>query len=101
MPKIDSRPLDFRADVVPSQGEAFLISVPDAEHLALQSGFVRNQLEAETLREIEARIRCAKLLNRLPCPTGDDEVASGLREMDAGRQSKRWVRCSALISIRT
>jgi regulator of nucleoside diphosphate kinase len=88
MPKIASKPHDPRADVVPSQSEAYLISVPDAERLALQSRFVRNPLEADILSEIEARIRCATLLEPSAVPrdlvTMNSRVV--LRDVDTGRQ---------------
>lgn len=70
------------------QVEPFLITVPDAERLALQSRFVRNQLEAEILNELEARIRSATLLKPSAVPgdlvTMNSQVV--LREVDTGRQ---------------
>ena len=68
--------------------EPFLISVPDAERLALQSRFVRNQFEAEILSELGARIRRATLLEPSAVP-GDLVTMNSrvvLREVDTGRQ---------------
>ncbi len=77
---------DSRADEVPSDG--FLITVPDAERLSLQSRFVRNQFEAEILSDLEARIRRAALLDPAMAPsdlvTMNSKVV--LRELDTGRQ---------------
>ncbi len=44
------------------QTEPFVLSIPDAERLALQARFVRNKLEAEILTDMEARIGRATLL---------------------------------------
>jgi len=68
--------------------EPCLISIPDAERLVLQSRFVRNQLEAEILSDIEARIRRATLLE--PSAVSGDLVTMNsrvvLREVDTCRQ---------------
>jgi regulator of nucleoside diphosphate kinase len=69
-------------------GAQFLISVPDSERLLLQSRFVRNQLEAEILNELEARIRSARVLDPSAVPadlvTMNSQVL--LRDVDSGRQ---------------
>jgi regulator of nucleoside diphosphate kinase len=65
-----------------------LITVPDAERLGIQSGFVRNQLEAVLLSDLEARIRQATLLDPADVPpdlvTMNSRVLLG--ELDTGRQ---------------
>jgi regulator of nucleoside diphosphate kinase len=68
--------------------EPCLISIPDAERLVLQSRFVRNQLEAGILSDIEARIRRATLLEPSAVP-GDLVTMNSrvvLREVDTCRQ---------------
>jgi regulator of nucleoside diphosphate kinase len=64
-----------------------LFTVPDAERLLIQSGFVRNQLEAELLSELEARVRQAILLDPADVPA--DLVTTNsqllLRDVDTGR----------------
>ena len=68
--------------------EPCVISIPDAERLVLQSRFVRNQLEAEILSDIEARIRRATLLEPSAVP-GDLVTMNSrvvLREVDTCRQ---------------
>jgi regulator of nucleoside diphosphate kinase len=64
------------------------ISVPDAERLLLQSRFVRNQLEAVVLRDLESLIRNATTLDPSAVPpdlvTMNSQVV--LREVDSGRQ---------------
>jgi hypothetical protein len=50
------------------QTEPFVLSIPDAERLVLQSRFVRNKFEAEILSDIEARIRRATLLEPAAAP---------------------------------
>jgi regulator of nucleoside diphosphate kinase len=80
--------LDTRAhDTSPETG-TILISVPDAERLALQCRFVTTRLEAEILSEIEALIRRATLLEPAAVPrdlvTMNSRVV--LRDLDTGRQ---------------
>jgi regulator of nucleoside diphosphate kinase len=79
--------LERYADEVSSQSAPFLISVPDAERLMLQSRFVRNQLEAEILSDLEVRIRAAKRLDPSAVPpnlvTMNSQVI--LRDVDTGR----------------
>ncbi len=86
MPTITPEHFEVNEPVI--QAEPFLISVPDAERLALQSRFVRNQFEAEILEEIGARIRRATLLEPSAVPrdlvTMNSRVV--LRETDTGRQ---------------
>lgn len=83
-------PNDLHGDVIgpASLAEPLLITIPDAERLALQSRFVRNQPEAEILSEIEARIRRATLLEPSAVPadlvTMNSRVA--LRDVETGRQ---------------
>ncbi len=81
--------LDGQADEVSSQPGPFLISVPDAERLMLQSRFVRNRLEAEILSDLEARIRTAKLLD--PSDVPPDLVTMNsravLRDVNSGAQT--------------
>jgi regulator of nucleoside diphosphate kinase len=82
--------LEGHADEVsPHSGVPFLISVPDAERLLLQSRFVRNQLEAAILSDLEARIRTAKLLD--PSAVPPDLVTMNsrivLRDADSGCQT--------------
>ena len=81
-------PEHFEVDEPATQTEPFLISVPDAERLALQSRFVRNQFEAEILGEIGARNRRATLLEPSAVPGDLVTMNSGvvLREVDTGRQ---------------
>lgn len=62
MPTTTPDHFDTDVDAAAARTEQLFISVPDAERLALQSRFVRNQLEAEILSEIGARIRRATLL---------------------------------------
>ncbi|MCL5743841.1 MAG: GreA/GreB family elongation factor [Acidobacteria bacterium] len=75
-----------RADEVSAGG--FLVTVPDAERLLLQSRFVKNQVEAGILDELESRIRQATLLDPSTAPpdlvTMNSTVA--LRDLDTGRQ---------------
>lgn len=79
--------LDQRTDGASAQQVPLLFTVPDAERLLLQSGFVRNQLEAQLLRELEARVRQATLLD--PADVPPDLVTMNsrvlLRESDTGR----------------
>jgi len=68
--------------------EPCVISIPDAERLVLQSRFVRNQLEAEILSDIAARIRRATLLEPSAVP-GDLVTMNSrvvLREVDTCRR---------------
>lgn len=64
------------------------ISVPDAERLLLQSRFVRNQLEAVVLRDLESLVSNATTLDPSAVPpdlvTMNSQVV--LREVDSGRQ---------------
>ena len=55
--------LDQRTDGASALPVPLLFTVPDPERLLVQSGLVRNQLEAELLRELEARVRQATLLH--------------------------------------
>jgi hypothetical protein len=75
MPTATPDHFDTDIDVAAPRTEPFFISVPDAERLALQSRFVRNQLEAEILSEIGARIRRATLLE--PSNVPGDLVTKG------------------------
>jgi regulator of nucleoside diphosphate kinase len=80
----------FDADVVGpvSRIEPFLISVPDAERLAVQSRFVRNRCEAEILSDIETRIQRATLLEPSAVP-GDLVTMNSrvvLREPETGQR---------------
>ncbi len=88
MPTITPDNLNGEIETAALQTEPFLISIPDAERLALQSRFVKNQFEAEMLSEIEARIRRAILLEPSAVPgnlvTMNSRVV--LREVGAGRQ---------------
>jgi regulator of nucleoside diphosphate kinase len=76
------------ADEPVAQSAPFVISLPDAERLALQSRFVKNQLEAEILSDIEARIERAALLEPDAVPpdlvTMNSRVV--LRDVDTGRR---------------
>jgi regulator of nucleoside diphosphate kinase len=79
---------DHCSDETPRQTEPLFFSIPDAERLALQSRFVRNQIEAEILSAIGARIRDATLLEPSAVP-GDLVTMNSrvvLREVGAGRQ---------------
>jgi len=75
-------------DGVRPRNEPLVLSIPDAERLALQSRFVKNQVEAEILSDIEARILDATLLEPSAVPrdlvTMNSRVV--LREVDSGRQ---------------
>jgi regulator of nucleoside diphosphate kinase len=88
MPTITSDHLDTDVDGAASRSKPDLITVPDAERLALQSRFVRNQLEAEILSEIGERIRRATLLEPSAVP-GDLVTMNSrvvLREVETGRR---------------
>ena len=88
MSTINPDHFDTEVEGAASQIEPYLITIPDAERLALQSRFVRNQLEAEILSEIGARIRRATLLEPSAAP-GDLVTMNSrvvLREVDTGRQ---------------
>jgi regulator of nucleoside diphosphate kinase len=80
--------LNSRADEPVAQGAPLVISVPDAERLGLLSRFVKNQLEAEILIDIEARIGRAALLEPDAGPpdlvTMNSRVV--LRDVDTGRR---------------
>ena len=68
--------------------EPLVLSIPDAERLLLQSRFVRNQLEAEILSDIEDRIQRATVLEPSAVP-GDLVTINSrivLREVDTCRQ---------------
>ncbi len=89
MGTVMAAPPGNRADEIRRAAVAqFLVSVPDAERLLLQSRFVKNQLEAELLRDLEARIRGAQLLEPSLVPpdlvTMNSQVL--LREVDDGRE---------------
>jgi regulator of nucleoside diphosphate kinase len=88
MPTTTPDHFDTDVDAAAPRTEPLLISVPDAERLALQSRFVRNRVEAEILGEIEARILRATLLE--PSSVPEDLVTMNsrvvLREVDTGRQ---------------
>lgn len=68
MAAIIAGPPDTHSGETGLQTETLLISVPDAERLALQWRFVKSRLEAEILSEIEARIRQATLLDPAAVP---------------------------------
>ena len=68
MPTIAVNSHETSVDGARPQTEPSVISIPDAERLVLQSRFVRNQLEAEILSDIEARIRRATLLEPSAVP---------------------------------
>ncbi|MEO8341689.1 MAG: GreA/GreB family elongation factor [Nitrospirota bacterium] len=69
MSTIASGLFDSHADEVsPDSDVPFLVSLPDAERLMLQSRFVRNQFEAVMLSDLEASIRTAKLLDPSAVP---------------------------------
>jgi regulator of nucleoside diphosphate kinase len=80
--------LKARADEPVAQSALFLISVLDAERLGLQSRFVKNQLEAEILSDLETRIRRAALLEPDAVPpdlvTMNSRVV--LRDVETGRR---------------
>ncbi len=80
--------VDALADAAPAQRGPHLMSLPDAERLGLQSRFVKSQVEAEILRDIEDRIRRATLLEPSAVPadlvTMNSQVA--LRDVDTGRR---------------
>jgi regulator of nucleoside diphosphate kinase len=59
---------DQPADRISAELGRFLFTVPDAERLQIQSGFVRNQLEAELLCDLESRISQATLLDPADVP---------------------------------
>lgn len=88
MPTTTPDHFDTDVEAAAARTERLFISVPDAERLALQTRFVRNQLEAEILSEIGARIRGATLLKPSNVP-GDLVTMNSrvvLREVDTGRQ---------------
>lgn len=88
MPTASPDDLDTHDDGAASQREQFLISIPDAERLSLQSRFVRNRFEAEILGDIETRIRSGTLLDPSAVP-GDLVTMNSrvvLREVETGRQ---------------
>ena len=80
--------LDIHADETGPQAETLLISIPDAERLALQCRFIKSQLEAEILSEIDARMRRATLLDPGAVPrdlvTMNSRVV--LRDVDTEQQ---------------
>ncbi len=80
--------LNAYARQIRSQPGRLFITVPDAERLLLQSRFVRNQLEAEILADIEALIMRATLVDPAAAPpdlvTMNSTIA--LREVDTGNQ---------------
>jgi regulator of nucleoside diphosphate kinase len=88
MPQTAAGPLDKRADVLSAQPDAFLVTIPDAERLSLQSRFVTNQFEAEILSGLEARIRTAQLLDPSAVPrdlvTMNSRVV--VRDVDTGER---------------
>jgi regulator of nucleoside diphosphate kinase len=67
---------------------SFFFTVPDAERLLIQSGFVRNQIEAELLCELESRISQATLLD--PADVPPDLVTMNsrllLRDVETGHR---------------
>lgn len=88
MPTIAPNSHDTHIDGGPPPSEPFFLSIPDAKRLLLQSRFVRNQLEAELLSDIEARIRRATVLEPSAVP-GDLVTMNSrvvLREVDTCRQ---------------
>ena len=88
MPTIALNDHETSVDGARTQTEPFVLSIPDAERLVLQSRFVRNRLEAEILSDIEARIQRATLLEPAAVP-GDLVTMNSrvvLREVDTCRQ---------------
>ncbi len=77
----------YADQICPRPGRVF-ITVPDAERLLLQSRFVKCQLEAEILADIEALIMRATLVDPADAPpdlvTMNSTIA--LREVDTGNQ---------------
>jgi regulator of nucleoside diphosphate kinase len=65
-----------------------VLGIPDAERLLLQSRFVRNQLEAEILGDIEDRIRRATVLEPSAVPRDLVTINSRvvIREVNTCRQ---------------
>ena len=89
MPTSTAGPSEAPTDgVTQNAGAQFLVSAPDAERLLLQSGFVRNQLEAEILSELEVRIRGAHSLDPSAVPVDLVTMNSKilLRDVVSGRQ---------------
>jgi len=88
MPVATPGPLSNHAGEASSLPDPFLLSVPDAERLLLQSRFVRNPLEAAILVDLEARIHRAVLLDPSAVPpdlvTMNSQVV--LRDVDGGGQ---------------
>jgi hypothetical protein len=90
MPTTTPDHFDTDVDAAVRRTEPLLISVPDAERLALQSRFVRNQFEAEILSEICERIRRATLLEPSAVP-GDLVTMNSrvvLREVETGYKGR-------------
>ena len=88
MPMIALNRHDTSVDGARQQTEPFVLSIPDAERLVLQSRFVRNKFEAEILSDIEARIQRATLLEPAAVP-GDLVTMNSrvvLRDVDTCRQ---------------
>lgn len=79
--------LDVRTDGASAQPVASLFTVPDAERLLIQSGFVTSQLEAELLSELEARVRQGALLDPADAPPDLVTMNSRLllRDVDTGQ----------------
>ena len=76
------------AGEVSAHSDRFLITVPDAERLLIQSRFVKNQFEAEILNDLEARIQGATPVDPSVAPpdlvTMNSKVI--LRDVEAGGQ---------------
>ncbi len=89
MPAMATELPNNRGDELSSPPGPFFISVPDAERLLLQTRFVRNQVEAAILSDLESRIRTAKLLDPSAVPpdlvTMNSQIV--LRDVDSGCQT--------------
>lgn len=89
MPTTPAGSLESRTGEIPSVPKALLITVPDAERLLLQSRFVTNQLEAEILSDLEARIRAAELVDPSGVPpdlvTMNSQIV--LRDAESGQRT--------------
>jgi len=88
MPRIAPKNHDSDMDGGSPPTEPLVLSIPDAERLLLQSRFVRNQLEAEILSDIEDRIRRATVLEPSAIPRDLVTINSRvvLREVNTCRQ---------------
>lgn len=88
MPTIAPKGHDDDMDRGSPPTEPLILSIPDAERLLLQSRFVRNQVEAEILSDIEDRIRRATVLEPSAVPRDLVTINSRvvLREVNTCRQ---------------